>query len=895
MKFRLLGPFEIEAAGPVWIPRRRERCLLAVLLLEQGRMVAADRLADLLWDGQPPSTVRTLLRSHVSRLRGAIGSDDVVIDWQTSGYVLHTDPATIDAHVFRTMVGKARELTEPDDKAKVLRAALRLWRGPVLADIATGWISDRLGARLEELRREALDQRISADLAAGRHRELIGELTELLAGRPGQERFAAHLMVALYRSGRQGDALAVYDDSRRILAGELGLSPGAELRRLHERILRADPVLDLPEQVDTRRHARGHLPAQLPGSPQSFAGRADELATLDERMRPGTSVVVLAICGAGGIGKTWLALAWAHRHVERFPDGQLFVDLHGFSPAGPPKTPTVAIRAFLDALGVEPHRIPPELDGQAALYRSLVADKRMLIVLDNAASTDQVTPLLPGGSRCTVLVTSRDRLAGLTIRHGAHSLRLDALSDDESHAVLRNRLGPTRVTAEARAVAELVDSCAGFPLALGLIAGRAHSLPQLPLAEFAAELRESRMNALADADPAASLPSVLSHSCRALTDEQRLVFALLGIAPGPDIGLPAAASLVGLSPTRARAALRALESASLLNQQAHDRYSMHDLVRQYATTVAHRDLTEETREAGLRRILDFYTYTAYTADRLLAPHRESIDVVPAGTHHPLADLPTALAWLTTEHSNLLAGQHIAATRGWHGVVSDLAWALTTFHTRRGDRQHRLAVWQAALDAAAHLPDPVARIFAHRYLGLAFADLGHHEDAIGHLRQALALAEQHPNRIHQAQTYHALVWTWGRSGDYPQAMNHATRALKLLRGLDQPAWEAIALNDAGWCAARSGDYDTARAHLPGRPGPVPAPQPHRCGRRPGQPRLHRPAHRPPRSSRPPLPAGADPVPRPRQHLLRRQHSRPSWPRPRRPRRTRSCRSGVAGSA
>ena len=579
------------------------------------------------------------------------------------------------------------------------------------------------------------------------------------------------------------------------------------------------------------------LPRQLPASPGMFTGRATELAELDHALTAtfpqtragerspaksgaasagtaaGATVVISAIGGAGGIGKTWLVVRWAHTRMEWFPDGQLFVDLRGFSPTGEPMSPAVAVRGFLDTLGIVPDRIPVELEAQAALYRSLVADKRMLIVLDNAATVEQVAPLLPGGRACTVVVTSRRILTGLIARHGAHHLNLDVLTDTEARALLERRLGAARMAAEPRAVAALLGWCRGFPLALGLLAGRAQVYPGLPLAQLAAELRESSVDALDDDDPAASLPVVLATSHRALTLEQQHVFGLLGIAPGPDISL-AAASLTGLSAARIGRLLRDLRDASLLYRDPHDRYSMHDLIRSFAATTAHRDLPDDPRDAALDRVVDFYLHTAHTADRVLSPHREPIRLAPPvpGAHpRPLSDAPAALAWLDTEHACLLAAQHTAALRHHHQIVSQLAGTLITFHQRRGHRHDDLAVWRAVLEVAAHLPDPTTRALAHRRLGHACSELGRHEEAIEHLCQALALAEHHHDPTRQAHVHQALARAWERRGDDRRALTHARRALALYQPLDQPIGKADALNSVGWHASRLGEYGTARAH------------------------------------------------------------------------------------
>ncbi|MFC6094705.1 tetratricopeptide repeat protein [Saccharothrix lopnurensis] len=567
-----------------------------------------------------------------------------------------------------------------------------------------------------------------------------------------------------------------------------------------------------PPDFTPPRARREVVPRQLPAPPGVMVGRATELAYLDRILdEAGEAAMISSIGGAGGIGKTWLALSWAHRHLNRFPDGQLYVDLHGFSPHSAPLSPTVVIRGFLDALGVEPDRIPTELDAQAALYRSLVADKRLLIVLDNAATTAQVVPLLPGNSTCTVLVTTRHRLASMIDRYGARQLTLDTLTRGEAHALLTARLGVDRVETEPDAIDHLVELCEGYPLALSITARQAAARPNIPLAEVAAELRELGLDMLDGDDPAASLSTVLSWSLRQLTDEQRTVFGLLGIAPGPDTGLPAAAALTGLPPARTRTTLSALEDASLVERRPGGRYAMHDLVRDYAATIP---LPEGVREAALARAVDFHMHTAFAADRLLDPHRPLLRPDPpvSGLHlFPLADAAAAMAWMEAEHATLLAAQRAAAILGRHQVVWHLAWALETFHTRRGHLHDALATWRAAMDAAAHLPDSTARIRTHRHLGNACSRLGLHDEATGHLEQALALALRHQDLAQQAHTHQALAYVWERRGNDNQALNHAQQALGLHRTLNQPVQEASALNAVGWHAALVGDFDTARDH------------------------------------------------------------------------------------
>ncbi|MGW4065002.1 ATP-binding protein [Amycolatopsis sp. NPDC004747] len=566
------------------------------------------------------------------------------------------------------------------------------------------------------------------------------------------------------------------------------------------------------------------VPRQLPPAPAGFVGRAGQLAELDHRgpaspagtsppAHPtGRTPMISAISGAGGIGKSWLALTWAHRSLDRFPDGQLFADLRGYSPTESPARPFDVLGEFLDALGVDHDRRPADLNRRAGLYRSLVADKRMLVVLDNAAEADQVVPLLPGGQHCRVLVAGRDRLHGLVARHGARPVHLDVFTGAEARTVLAAALAPGRA-ADEQAIAELVGLCGGFPLALGLVAARVAATPRLPLRETAAELRDLGLAALDSAEPTASLPAVLSWSLRRLDDRQRRVFALLGVMPGPDIGLLAATHLTGLPKREAQLLLRALADASLVDRVPGGRYGMHDLVRGYATSVAD-EMPAETTEAALRRVLAFYTYTAHTADIFLDAHRDHPRIEPPddGADVPQwPDTATAMAWFETEHACLLAAQRAAGVRRCHDTVWQLAWCLDTFHYRLGLRHDRLAVWQAAAEATAHLADVTVRIRAHRFLGRAHSALEHHRDAISCLDHALGLAETHHARKQQGLTHRTLAYAWANRGDDERAGEHDRKALAIFRELGEPLFEAEALNSLACQTAGLGETGTARSH------------------------------------------------------------------------------------
>ena len=818
-EFSVLGQLAVRVDGrEVDIGPARRRHVLAVLVFSANRPVLNDSLVDRVWGECPPRRASGALRSYVSRLRQILAGADVgTIHRVAGGYRLDVDETRIDLFRFRELVATARR--GGDEAVGLFGEALGMWRGEPLAGLATPW-ADAQRRALETERFEVQLDHHEARLREGNQAVVLGELSTLAAAHPLNERVAGLHITALYRNGRQADAFREYERIRRDLAEELGTDPGPALRHLHGRLLAGDPPRPARPPAEAARADRTErvVPRQLPPAPAHFAGRAAELAHLTAALDQGTeergTVLISALAGAGGIGKTWLALHWARKVIDRFPDGQLFVDLRGFSSDGPPMDPAVAMRGFLHALGVDTHRIPVDPHAQAALYRSLVAERRMLVVLDNAASADQVVPLLPGGRACTVVVTSRRTLPTLISRHGAQRLRLAPLTGDDAHALLTARLGGQRMTAEPRAVTDLIELCRGYALALGLIAGRAHAHPEVPLAHLVTELYELGLDALDDDDPAASLPAVLSWSYQALPPDQRTVFGLLGVAPGPDIGLSAAASVTGVPPGRTMRTLRALEDASLLARDAHGRYSMHDLIRAYAADAAHRDLAGSTRESALRRAVDYYLHTANAADRILDPHRHPIPFDPPASEvrpQPPSDDPAAMTWFHTEHANLLAAQHTAMDHGWHDTVCRLAWTLSNFHFRRGYRHDDLVVWKSAVAAAAHLTDPTIRSLAHRLLGRAHANLGHYEEGLEHLHRALALADEDDDRTCRAFAHRAIAWASRQLGDDRRALEHAAQALQIFRTAGQPVMEARVLNGMGWYAAHLGEHETARTH------------------------------------------------------------------------------------
>lgn len=579
-------------------------------------------------------------------------------------------------------------------------------------------------------------------------------------------------------------------------SNDFGVQPAT--RNVHNELV-ADTVSGVTVQAGVIRgdiHLFRHRvprPQQLPSLSPAFVGRADQIsqltAVVDNATEPGRIVPILVLAGAGGIGKTALAVHWAHAHRERFPDGQLFVDLLGFSPTAKPMAPDEAVRGFLDALGVERDRIPAEPHAQSALFRSLIVDRRMLIVLDNAAAANQVIPLLPGAGSCVVLVTSRRTLTTLTTRHGAHNVRLAPLSIADAYTLLIRRLGEARVAAEPAPVRELVDFCCGFPLALSIIAARARTYPDIPLAEFAAELGELGLGALDDDDATTSLSSVLSWSYRSLNTEQQTLFVLLGISPKLRITPAAIASLTGQSLKRTWRVLRALEDASLLSRRAHQQFITHDMIRSYARDIS-RNLEKKAQCAARSRLIDFHLCTAEDAARLLAPQAEAIrfDPPPPGIHpEPLPEIQAALVWFDNNYASLMVAMCHAADLERHQAVWRLTWALAIFFEHDNRKLNTF------------------NLFA--LIATYYGDYGL---ARQHSRAAVVLHRRHGKRHHEAVVLSLLADLERHSGDYQQTARQYDQALALSRFLGDTNQTADTLNSLGHAYRAIGQSKQAQA-------------------------------------------------------------------------------------
>ncbi|MGP4046209.1 AfsR/SARP family transcriptional regulator [Streptomyces sp. 2A115] len=819
-EFLLLGPVELRGAdGAVVDPGpAKQRTVLAVLLADAGRWVASDTLIDRVWGEDVPAQVRPSLYAHIARIRRLLANADASARLRRGpgGYLLDVPPGQVDVHRFRQLVEQARGEGRTDaERVRMLRAALGLWRGEPLAGLTGGW-AECTRHSWRERRIEAVLAWAEAESPTGEHAEVIGVLTALAAEHPLVEPLTVALMRALRAAGRGPEALACYTVLRKRLAEELGTDPGAVAQQVHQEILRGEAAPPATRGTPRVEAGTGQVvPAQLPPETRGFTGRVEELARLDGILaaaaeRP-AAVVVSAVSGPAGVGKTALSVHWAHRVADRFPDGQLYVNLRGFAPGGAEVTPDQAVRGFLDALGVPAQRVPVDLQARVGLYRSLLARRRVLVVLDNARDADQVRPLLPGSPTCLAVITSRDRLTGLVATEGAQPMPLDLLSPAEAHDLLTRRLGEHRVAAEPDAVQEIVARCARLPLALALTAARAATRPALPLARLAGELADAHGSLTAftsDGDPMTDVRAVFSWSHRALGPGAARLFALLGLHPGPDISAAAAASLAGLDPHRVRAPLAELARAHLITEHSPGRYTFHDLLRAYASEQAQALGPDTGRQAG-RRLLDHYLSTAHHADHLLDPYRAPITPTPPGpgvSPEQITDHAEALAWFTAEHPVLLAALRQAAETGLDTHAWRLARSMATYLQRRCHWHDLLTSQRTGLLTARRLSEEAGQPGqAHTHLGLAFAHIRllRFEDAHHHLGQALDLFGRIGDRVGQGHTRTTIVMAYSLENRY-DTEDHLLRALEDFRAAGHQVGQAKILNSLGWYHATRGD-------------------------------------------------------------------------------------------
>jgi DNA-binding SARP family transcriptional activator/tetratricopeptide (TPR) repeat protein len=824
VEFRVLGPVQALVVGrPADVGERKQRLVLAMLALEVNKVVPVSRLAELLWGGEPPQSARRIIQAHISRLRTALDgagatADGTALVRHGSGYLLAADPACVDAHRFRFLVEDAKLHGDDRGKVRMLDDALALWQGPALADAAPDDVRQRLCGGLEEMRLMALENLTEAKLRLGQHLEVIDELTDQIAQHPYRPRLTQLLMLALYRVGRTADALSTFQQLRGRLRAEMGLDPPAELIELHIAILRDDPGLSLGQPRDARRS-----PAQLPSDIGDFVGRAADLAALSRLVlgrdgRDDASPALIAITGGAGVGKTALAVHWAHLAAAEFPDGQLYVNLQGFS-ATEPVTPLDALTALLHGIGVPPARIPADERLAAAMYRSEMSTRRMIVVLDNARNSQHVRALLPGRSQSLTLITSRARLTGLTAREGAARIDLLPLSESEALTLLADMIGAGRVRHEAAAAAVLTGQCARLPLALRIAAARLAAVPNVSIGGYVKELAEEDGFAALqiDDDESASVWVAFDHSYLALDPPTRRAFRLLGVLGGGNLPVPAIAAMNGTTPGEIRSALGGLADAHLIERHSGARFGLHDLLRRYASVKSKAEDTEADRQSALERLIRWYLSGADRAVRLYSPFPvRRLPPVPVLPHDPeFTGIDEAVAWLEPELP-LVAAVAQAAAEG-DGEVSllviRLARQLQPFLFRRGHMSIHFQMGRAALAAATRAHDANGEAWACLMLDVASRPLGP-QGQFGHgtswAERALSIARTTNDSELLAMCLNTAADSWQARGELGKCVAALDEEMVLRVELADPYGVAFCQLNLGDAYRDQGQHQQARA-------------------------------------------------------------------------------------
>ena len=810
----MLGPIEVWASGrPVDVGAARQRAVLAALAVDVGRPVRPESLLDRVWGERLPLRAQHSLHVYISRIRQALetsGAAGAVVR-RSGGYLLNLPIEAVDCSHFRSLVRQASQSdVDPAERIPLLTHALALWHGEPLAGLPGDWAARERQA-WQRQRIDATLRWAAAKLVVGDVTDVIESLSFLAEEQPLDERVAAQLIRALAAGGRRAQALGHFAAVRRKLAEELGTDPGAELGQLHRALLRGE--VDAAEPVTPPVPAARPAPAQLPMDIRAFTGRQAELALLDEALpaQDGRlTVPIHVVTGAAGIGKTALAVHWAHRAAPHFPDGALYVDLEGFGPDGVQRAADHVVRDFLVALGVDGRSMPADHPAQAALYRGLLADRRMLVLLDNARDAGHVRPMLPGAESCLVLVTSRNPLTSLVAAEGAQPLPLELLSAVEAGNLLRGRIG-RRAAAEPGAVDQLADLCGRLPLALTVVAARVLTQPRLTLGALVAELRGARpLDALDGGDEVSNVRSALSWSYSLLSAGSRRLLRQAAALPGAEFSVLAAVSLTGSNERSVRRWLAELTDAQLLFTSALDRFSMHDLVRTFALEMAAVDPEPERTEA-LLRWLDHQLHSAYAAATVLHPHWDSIEVA----HHRAGVVPAflacyddAMAWFAAERQVLTAAVRRCANLGLDTYAWQLAWAMTTYLDRQGYWHDQVSVQADGLRAAIRSDDTVGQAHTHRTLARAHTRLGRLDDVEERLLLSADLFGAFGDLPGQAHAHLDLAEAADRQGRAADVEGHTQRALTLYRKAGHRYGQAMALNAMGWYRAQRGEHEAA---------------------------------------------------------------------------------------
>src|SRR6266487_3180819 len=843
MRFRLLGPVEVRA-GEDWrgIGAPKWRSVLAALLICPGQIVSVETLIGELWRDEPPARAANLVSIYVLRLRRLMDDPDGhLLVTRAPGYLLRVAGDDTDALAFEAMVRDGRRAFaagDPEGAARRLTEALGLWYGRPLADVPPTPLVEAEAERLSELRLGADELRITAELSLGGHDQAVAELRRLLVDHPLREGLWLLLMRALDGAGRHAEALEAYGQARDAISGQLGVDPGAELRQLHADLLAKDtapagvitasvlspPAEPAPEPRQAREGRRAALrPAQLPADIADFTGRDEQVKRLSDLLSgtgasgdPG-AVRIAVVAGAGGLGKTSLAVHAAHRVRRRFPDGQLYVDLLGATAA--PLLPADVLARFLRDLGVDGRDIPVDEDERAARYRTTLARRRMLVVLDNARDAAQVRPLLPGSASSAVLVTTRSRMPDLA---STKLVDLNVLDDDEALKLFVKVVGEQRPAAEPEATAELLDACAGLPLAIRICAARLVTRSGWTVRAMAGRLKDEhrRLDEMRAGDLAVRASFEVSFaSLPPSTDKQGIdparAFCLLGLWQGPSISSAAAAALFGVPEYSAQDALEVLVDTHLLESVAPDRYRFHDLLRVYAAGRAGDEEPVAERDAAVARLLGWYMRTADAAATAVSPHRYNIPLDPAGAAPPplgFGIAEEALAWYDSERANLVAATRQAAAAGLHDIAWRMPASLFSVFNRRGNWADCIATNRIALESARAAGDRRGEAWVLNTLGDALGVTGD-PDGIVCLEESLAIRREIGDRMGEAIVYLERARDTFADIDYVDGAGYALHILgRCYLSLRRDAEALSCLQEALSCHRASGNRRRQAATL-----------------------------------------------------------------------------------
>ncbi|MCS7478824.1 BTAD domain-containing putative transcriptional regulator [Umezawaea endophytica] len=812
LEFGVLGPLQVLADGRALVlGRKGMRGLLAMLVLEANRVVPIDEIVDRIWTDDPPATARTIVHGYVSKLRKLLEEADptgsAAILTSPPGYQLSVDPWRLDLHRARQLISSARGKPAPT-RAGLLREALGLWRGQVLADVPGNPIT----TDLDELRLSAVEERIDAELELGRHLELVGELRQLVTEHPFRERLVAHSMRALYRSGQRADALEAYQRFHRRAVEELGIDPGPDLRQLHEQVLRDDPVLSDPGGTDRRvvePRPGVVVPQQLPAAASGFIGRGAELGWLDRlcEQRDLSATTIAVIDGAAGIGKTELAVTWGHRNAELFPGGSLFAPMHGFDGDRRPVEPAEVLARFLHALGVPSDAVPNDLPDRVGLYRSLLARRRVLVVLDDAWSPDHVRLLLPPGAGSVVLVTCRRRLEGLVVSNSARMLTVGALSAAESIRLVDEVVGEPVSERDPVAARKLVELCGYLPLALRIAAARLAMSPEWTVEELVAELSDddNRLSVLDLPDAGVGVRRALEVSYRALSPELASSLRAAGLVPGRWVSPHAVAAVTGVDVATAGSRLSDLADAHLLEQPWSGGFVLHDLVRLFVREVA------GDPEAALRALMRHYLAACDQARRLIRPSKDGLAFTDATTSDGPSSSAGALAWFDREWPNIVALVHAGSEAGLHQQVWQLVRLVHTYCFARTVVREWVALVGFGLASARVSGDELGEMLLLHAVNATSARLGMLASSLPEARRAHRIAVALGDPRYQVLTLGQLANALAAVGDHEEALLHHWASIDLAKREDDALGQAAGLNNVAQVEQALGRREIAAAH------------------------------------------------------------------------------------